>query len=644
MAVRETSCPGCGNTLTFRNAASVYIICEYCKSASYRKDLNFELVGKVASVAEIDSPFELGARGQMKTDSWYITGQLQFDHGKGPWNEWCITLGSGKTAWLAEAQGEYLVSEELTEVIILPKRLKLQLGQEIQLGSKGRFVVAEIGTGHATAARGELPELIKLNDLFTYADLRGEGDGFATLDYGAGDTCEAVYVGRSLTLEQLGFDAASAPRKNYKRIDAGRIACPNCGASVEIRDPANTKRVGCESCSAILDPTNEQISAVNADKKYKTTPEIPLGAVGKLKDQNFTVLAFMVRSVQVEGTRYPWNEYLLKRADGAYRWLVQSSGHWSFVTPVNIANVKTAYKTARYEGRKYKFFQNGMARVDQVFGEVYWEVEVGEKALTNDYICPPYMISTELTDNETIASFGEYVEPEEITKAFNIKKALSPRKGIGTQQPNPHQTKGAWIIAGALSAIIIILSVYFHIRASNRLLFSGDLTYQQQSIAGVPAAAPNDPAGNPSIVFTDEFDILPSSSNIHIRLKSKNLNNSWLGVDGALVDVVNGDVYNFYSEVSYWTGKDSDGAWTDDNSTDNTYIGPIPAGRYALRLDPNSDPATASVLYTIEIRNQVASKGRPIILILLIFIIPVLASLLRASFEGRRWAESSEAD
>ena len=33
------------------------------------------------------------------------------------------------------------------------------------------------------------------------------------------------------------------------------------------------------------------------------------------------------------------NPWLLRRDDGAYRWLVRSQGHWSFVEPVGLADV-----------------------------------------------------------------------------------------------------------------------------------------------------------------------------------------------------------------------------------------------------------------------------------------------------------------
>ena len=45
----------------------------------------------------------------------------------------------------------------------------------------------------------------------------------------------------------------------------------------------------------------------------------------------------MVRSVEFEGVRYYWQEYLLYNPAVGFRWLVESDGHWSYVSAVSPA-------------------------------------------------------------------------------------------------------------------------------------------------------------------------------------------------------------------------------------------------------------------------------------------------------------------
>ena len=64
-------------------------MCESCNYASYRTDVKLELIGKVAQVAPIESALALHARGKIEGVAFEVVGQVQLDHGAGPWNEFC---------------------------------------------------------------------------------------------------------------------------------------------------------------------------------------------------------------------------------------------------------------------------------------------------------------------------------------------------------------------------------------------------------------------------------------------------------------------------------------------------------------------------------------------------------------------------
>ncbi|MBI3818828.1 MAG: DUF4178 domain-containing protein [Planctomycetes bacterium] len=636
MSIREASCPGCGGKLTFTNAATIYVICKFCNSGSWRRDVDLELVGKVAIVSDIDSPFAIGSRGAIGGVSWLIVGQVQLDHGRGPWNEWCLAMGDGTWAWLAEAQGEYIITRAVGEDLDVPKYVELHAGRKINIKSNGTFIIAEVGSGVVTAALGELPVALEINKRFLYADVRGTGSRFGTLDYGSANECDTVYIGNVYSLTELGFDAASSPRRENKQIAAVRFDCPNCGSSVDVRDPARAIRVGCGSCRALLDPRGEKITVLEVAQQIAATPALALGSVGKLRGEEYEIYAFLIRSTKSDGVRYPWREYLIRRRDGAYHWLVESNGHWSLVRPANIGDIVLDARDAKLHDTKFVKFDSGKARVDLVLGEVYWEVAVGETVNYRDLISPPYIISIESSETEVTASQGSYVLPGEIFAAFRPKNPLPEPVGPGVLQPNPFKPYKWRIlsIAAIFIIIVIFLDIFFHMRASNRVVYSG--THPARVAATENASAPAEDA---AVVFSDEFEIDGDSTNFCMTLACTELNNSWLAVDGSLVNSETGDVHNFSAETSYWYGVEGGETWSEGGFTDRVCIGPIPRGKYTLRLAPSTDSKFENLRYTVEARVGVPSSGRPWIIILLILAGPLLFGIRSAMFEGARWSQ-----
>jgi ribosomal protein S27E len=630
MTVREASCPGCGATLVFRNAATVYVVCPHCGGASARTDVDLESLGKVAQVIPVPSVLSLGAEGRIGRRRWSAVGLLQLDHGRGPWNEWCLAFDDGTWEWLAEAQGELLLTRAIPGEGVRPPAA-LALGAEETLGGVP-FQVVERGTARVVAAKGEIPVRTTPGSRYEYADLRAPDGRFATVSEGDGGT-PLVFVGRGVGEADLAIVPGTVVPTEAPRISAERLSCPKCGDTVDVRDPASV-RVACPACGAMLDPSHGRLRALGVAAALKARPAIPIGSVGVLRGARLEVLAFLVRSVRAGGL-WRWREYLLRDSKGGYRWLVENDGHWNLTEPVNPADVVGESRDAvTCRGVFFRFFQRGNARVDHVQGEVYWEVEVGETVRTRDYVSPPLMLSFEGNEKERVVSLARYVPAREVAEAFGVA-SLPPTEGVAPNEPNPHPHGQHWRAFGALFVAAMALLVFFHAHHAKKRVFSEERVLPL-AVASASSRLPTPGVHDGEAFFTPEFRLDPASANVEVALASR-VQNGWIGVDGALVELDTGEVRNFQVTLERWS---EDG---EEDGDPTARIGPVPAGRYALRFAPAAQSST-DIPYTMTVRSQVPATGRAWLAVGLLLIVPVASSVLRARFESRRWENSDAGD
>jgi hypothetical protein len=92
------------------------------------------------------------------------------------------------------------------------------------------------------------------------------------------------------------------------------------------------------------------------------------------------------------------------------------------------------------------------------------------------------------------------------------------------------------------------------------------------------------PAAPEAALFTDRF-FVQETGNLEVTVTAP-VSNSWLYLDGALINEETGGVDDFDLEVSHYFGSDSDGAWSEGSTEARTYVASVPPGRYVLRLGP----------------------------------------------------------
>lgn len=592
-------------------------------------------LGKVAEIAESESPLKLGLKGEFKGNRFELTGRAQLRHEMGGyWDEWYATFSNGWVGWLAEAQGRFYLTfyQPLPEGASLPHFDALQPGQFVnEIPSQSPLMVQEKGTATSVAADGEIPYQLVPNEQSNYADLAGKNNAFATIDYSMSPPW--VFIGQQVSLEEIGLGSAKSAKREARRVNSAAMGCPNCGGPLALMAPDKTERVTCPNCDSLLDVNQGNLSYLHALKIPAESPNfvLPIGADGFFMGEvKFKVLGAVVRSVQFDGIKYFWHEYLIYNPSVGFRWLVHSDNHWNFVEPVNPAEVTqpgmyVKGATVNYNGRNYKIFQDAYATVEYVKGEFYWRVEQGEKVRAVDYISAPMMLSQEMSKNEVNWSVGTYLTNAEVEKAFTVTDLPKPWS-VAPNQPFLGSFYYTW---GAVPLLLLCLLALFMIPLSG---ITSTTLSQQVTLP------PMTNATAPQTVFSQPFEI---KGNRNVRITAAaNLSNSWADLDVDLINEQSQDVESVNIPIEYYSGTDSDGSWTEGSQSQDATMSSIPAGKYTLRVEGTWEKWQEPISANVRVEQGVNRGVNFCCALIILAIVPFFGLIRKWSFEASRWKDS----
>ncbi len=625
----QVSCPACGGPVVFKTGTAVVSVCPYCRSVVARGDQRAEDLGKVAAVTETDSPLAVGLEGRYGGVPFHLTGRVQLGHAAGgTWDEWYAAFADGRWGWLAEAQGRFYLTFREPHVAAAPAFGQLRLGQGIYAKHQlPPLTVTEIGEARPQAAEGEIPYRLEPDTVYSYADLSGPRAEFATLDYS--ETPPLLFVGRELELDELGFPAAAlARRREARHVEGLQLACPHCGGALELRAPDKTLRVTCPNCGSLLDAAQGQLRFLAALAPTRARPAFPLGAVATFEGDPFTLIGFVRRSVEVDGVRYHWDEYLLYHPVRGFRWLVQSDGHWNYVRPLPPGRVHTIGRRAVLDERDFKLFQENVARVDHVLGEFYWRIHEGEEVAFADYVHPPDMLSRELAHEgaarEISWSLGTYTRPADIEAQFGVKDLPRPSPGsIAPNQPFPYSRVYAYW--GMLAAAALLIGLAVMVAGPRRPVFAQRFTI------------PNPGREGPTTFFSPPLEVV-GRRNIQVTAQAP-VDNSWVEIEGDLVNEETGLVQSFTLPIEYYHGVDGGESWTEGSRRGAVYLSALPAGKYTLRLEFQRQPG-ASLPVDVTVREGVPRLTHWLVALAALSVFPAGVAIYHVRFTRKRWEDS----
>ncbi|MBL8295174.1 MAG: DUF4178 domain-containing protein [Bryobacterales bacterium] len=627
------NCPSCGATITFQFSMAVQTTCPFCRSILVRSDLDLKKVGEVAEIPADVSPIQIRTEGIYKGRAFTVAGRIVYEYEQGNWNEWHIVFSDGASGWLSDAQALYVVTF-LKQTPNLPPQDQVFRGKTFEF-ENARYEVTSITNANYVGVEGELPFEYWDKERVKFGDLRTTDGRFGTIDYS--EATPLLFLGEAVEFDDLKL-------KNIKdlagrEVKAKTLECPNCGGPIELRAAEVSVTAVCIQCLSVLDSSSPNLQVIQQfKKKQRVKPLVPLGTTGHLRGEDYLNIGFQERSIRVDGTRYAWREYVLFHPFRGFRYLSEYDGHWNFVKPLvhlpEATNVG-GRPAMKIFGETYSHFQDAKATTDFVMGEFPWRVKVGEVIDCGDYIHPPRMLSSEKSEGEVTWSLGEYTSGADIWKAFKLPGNPPEAKGVYANQPSPHSTsvRGIWTRALLLMGLAIVSIVFAETLMDNRVVYQDTFNFDPSN------------KGEASFV-TPVFELKGRPANLKVDIEA-DLSNNWAYFNLALVNETTGQGWDWGRELSYYSGSDSDGAWSEGSRSDSSLLGAIPAGRYYLRIEPDWEPSPSEpivrpgrITYKITVRRDVPQVWFYAFVLLLLLIPPVWMTFRSVGYERQRWAES----
>ncbi len=346
--------------------------------------------------------------------------------------------------------------------------------------------------------------------------------------------------------------------------DIRALACPNCGAPIEVRAVGYAVTIVCGNCGSSLDATDPALGIIRQSVAAMARPEIALGTRGIVDDVEWEVVGYLERSSEGDG----WKEYLLFNPYAGYRFLIDDGEAWWLAEVIDKTPV-VAGRAATLDGEDYHGIARYAAKVDFVVGEFYWRVTVGETVQVADYRRCTTTLSNETNEAESSWSRASRRNGDFIRKTFGLETPATGRSAFmpGRKAPAGDGLFESLMIAGvAVAALLLVMvtapSAQLALMETMLVELAGKTTTQVIGIVQLPR----------------------TSSAVKIEARAS-LDNSWVDLDYALVNRVTQQRIEASSTAEAYHGQDSDGYWSEGNSQPETLFASVPAGSYDVVVE-----------------------------------------------------------
>jgi len=118
------------------------------------------------------------------------------------------------------------------------------------------------------------------------------------------------------------------------------------------------------------------------------------------------------------------------------------------------------------------------------------------------------------------------------------------------------------------------------------------------------------------------------------------VDNSWADLDVDLINEQSQEVESVSIPVEYYSGNDSDGAWTEGGKTNDAILSSLPGGKYTLRVEGTWQNWQAQMPVLVKVEQNINRGVNFCLALLLLAVVPFLGLIRKFTFESSRWKDS----
>lgn len=361
-----------------------------------------------------------------------------------------------------------------------------------------------------------------------------------------------------------------------RNVDVISINCTACGAGLDVLGGGRVQTHVCSYCGSYLDAQDAYKVLQKFDSVDRPDSPFSIGMTGQVFGVDYTVIGTLRFEERHRGMTWRWVDHQLYSPTHGYAFMTVEKGHFIFSRAYRKATTPDWLDAAELETRetppsvmaadgRFRYYDTSNAKITFAEGEFNWQPKLDDRSTTVSVMSSDAVIGFSKTATEMEVIRSIYPNQLEIAESFGLEWAPAVR-GVHRLQPYLANVHAGFVSKTALIAMLVSL-----------VLFLGALTLGRGTLAAEETLLAE------ALPTEVSFDITQPDQVATLRVEG-NFNNSWASLGMTVTDPTGQLVSDTGRTISYYSGRDADGRWSEGSKNTVMRFVPSVAGTYTLEV------------------------------------------------------------